>query len=106
MRPTRFDEACATLPAIDTLVVGPNPNNTLVEQYRHLAAALHHAQLKTGARTVMVASAVEAEGKTTTAANLALTLERIAPAARPADRRGSSPPVDSRAVPAEQPDVA
>jgi protein-tyrosine kinase len=69
-----IDQACASLPAIGTLVVGPKPNNTLVEQFRHLAAALHHAQLKNGARTVMVASAVEAEGKTTTAANLALTL--------------------------------
>jgi len=57
-----------------TLVVGQHPNTTLVEQYRHLAAALHHAQLKSGARTVMVASAVESEGKTTTAVNIALTL--------------------------------
>lgn len=56
------------------LVVGPSPDATLVEQYRHLAAALHHAQARTGARSVMVASAVEAEGKTTTAANVALTL--------------------------------
>lgn len=56
------------------LVVGEKPDHTLVEQYRHLAAALHHAQLKRGIRTVMVTSAVEAEGKTTTASNLALTL--------------------------------
>ncbi len=68
------EQVYATLPAIDTLVIGPNPNTSLVEQFRHLAAALHHAQLRTGAKTVMVASAVEAEGKTTTAANLALTL--------------------------------
>ena len=34
----------------------------------------HHAQLQSGDRTVMIASAVEAEGKTLTAANLALTL--------------------------------
>jgi protein-tyrosine kinase len=56
------------------LVVGPSPNHTLVEQFRHLAASLHHAQLKAGTKTVMIASAIEAEGKTTTAANLALTL--------------------------------
>ena len=68
------EDPFAHLTAIETLVVGPHPNNALVEQYRHLAAALHHAQLRTGARTVMVASAVEAEGKTTTAANIALTL--------------------------------
>lgn len=56
------------------LVVGAAPDPTLVEQYRHLAACLHHAQARTAARTVMIASAVEAEGKTTTAANVALTL--------------------------------
>lgn len=56
------------------LVVGPTPDHTIVEQYRHLCASLHHAQLKNGVRTVMVTSAVEAEGKTTTAANIALTL--------------------------------
>ena len=48
----------------------------LVEQFRHLAAALHHAQLRAGIKTVMIASAVEAEGKTTTAANLALTFSQ------------------------------
>ena len=44
------------------------------EQYRQLAAALHHTALARGVRTVMVASAVPGEGKTLTAANLALTL--------------------------------
>ncbi len=60
--------------AAPKLVVGTAPDHTLVEQYRHLAASLHHAQLRRGVRTVMVTSAVESEGKTTTAANLALTL--------------------------------
>jgi len=64
-----------TDPAVlDKLVVGVNPDSTLVEQYRRLAAALHNAQLRTHARTVMIASAVESEGKTLTATNLALTL--------------------------------
>jgi protein-tyrosine kinase len=44
------------------------------EQYRRLAAALHHAQAATGAKIVMIASAVPGEGKTLTASNLALTL--------------------------------
>jgi Mrp family chromosome partitioning ATPase len=44
------------------------------EQYRQLAAALHNAQALNGAKVVMVASAVGGEGKTLTAANLALTL--------------------------------
>ena len=56
------------------LVVGPAMDESLVEQYRRLAATLHHAQLRTGNNTVMVSSAVEAEGKTLTATNLALTL--------------------------------
>ena len=44
------------------------------EQYRQLAAALHNAQALNGAKVVMVASAVGGEGKSLTAANLALTL--------------------------------
>jgi capsular exopolysaccharide synthesis family protein len=43
------------------------------EQYRRLAAVLHDAQSTTGLQVVMVASAVAGEGKTLTAANLALT---------------------------------
>ena len=56
------------------VVVGPDAEATLVEQYRRLGAALHHHQLQSGARTLMVTSAVAAEGKTLTATNLALTL--------------------------------
>lgn len=44
------------------------------EQYRRLAAALHHAQLANGLKVVMISSAVAGEGKTLTASNLALTL--------------------------------
>ena len=44
------------------------------EQYRRLAAALHRAQAHSGLKAVMVASAVASEGKSLTAANLALTL--------------------------------
>ncbi len=58
----------------EKLVVLPDADVTLVEQFRRLAAALHHAQTQNGTRTVMVASAVEGEGKTLTATNLALTL--------------------------------
>jgi len=43
------------------------------EQYRYLAATLHNAQTVTGLKAVMIASAVAGEGKTLTAANLALT---------------------------------
>jgi capsular exopolysaccharide synthesis family protein len=44
------------------------------EQYRRLAAALHHHSELTGLKVVMVTSAAVGEGKTLTAANLALTL--------------------------------
>ena len=56
------------------LVIDPAVDATVVEQYRHLAAVLHHAQKASGVRTVMVTSAMAAEGKTLTATNLALTL--------------------------------
>ena len=46
----------------------------MVEQYRHLAAALHQAQEASGVKSVMVTSALPSEGKTLTAANVALTL--------------------------------
>jgi capsular exopolysaccharide synthesis family protein len=58
----------------DKVVVGPLADAGLVEQYRRVAAALHHAQAQRGARSVMIASAVAAEGKTLTTTNLALTL--------------------------------
>jgi capsular exopolysaccharide synthesis family protein len=44
------------------------------EQYRHLAAVLHDAQATHRTQVVMIASAVAGEGKTLTAANIALTL--------------------------------
>ena len=47
---------------------------TCREQYRRLAAVLHDAQTSNGIKVVMVASAVAGEGKTLTAANVALTL--------------------------------
>jgi capsular exopolysaccharide synthesis family protein len=56
------------------LVLGGQHDNLLVEQFRRLAAVLHHAQQQRQARTVMIASAVPAEGKSLTATNLALTL--------------------------------
>jgi protein-tyrosine kinase len=56
------------------LVVGDDADPAFVEQYRRLAAALHHSQLQSGTRSVMIVSAVESEGKTLTATNVALTL--------------------------------
>jgi protein-tyrosine kinase len=54
-------------------VTDPNLPPASREQYRHLAAALHNAQTASGLKAIMIASAVAGEGKTLTAANLALT---------------------------------
>lgn len=56
------------------MVIGDDVDAALVEQYRHLAAALHHAADSRGVRSVMVTSALPSEGKTLTATNLAITL--------------------------------
>src|SRR5439155_296940 len=56
------------------LVVSGELKSVTVEQYRRLAATLHHSQCDNGTKVVMVASAVAGEGKTVTAVNLALTL--------------------------------
>lgn len=68
-KPLRFGEADR-----DKLIVGDQVDAGLVEQYRQLAAVMHHAQKASGVRSVMVTSALPSEGKTLTATNLALTL--------------------------------
>jgi capsular exopolysaccharide synthesis family protein len=45
-----------------------------LEQYRKLAATLHHAQTERGVKVVMTSSSLPGEGKSLTAINLALTL--------------------------------
>jgi capsular exopolysaccharide synthesis family protein len=56
------------------LVISRDAPPGAVEQYRRLAATLHHAQQQSGMRAIMVTSAMPTEGKTLTAANLAVTL--------------------------------
>jgi protein-tyrosine kinase len=58
----------------ERLVVHENTEPVAVEQYRRVAAILHQSQMDKGNKVVMIASAQAAEGKTLTAANLALTL--------------------------------
>jgi protein-tyrosine kinase len=58
----------------DKVVVSRAMTSVSSEQYRRLAAALHHLQLERGVKTLMVSSAVPQEGKTLTITNLALTL--------------------------------
>jgi capsular exopolysaccharide synthesis family protein len=45
-----------------------------VEQYRRLAASLHHLQSEQGLRSLTITSSVPQEGKTLTVVNLAMTL--------------------------------
>ncbi len=56
------------------LVLDGGVDHALIEQYRQLAAAMHHAQKASGLCSVMITSAMPAEGKTLTSTNLALTL--------------------------------
>jgi protein-tyrosine kinase len=58
----------------EKLVTMPNIAQSTVEQYRKLAATLHHAQAERELKVVMISSAVSGDGKTLTSTNLALTL--------------------------------
>ena len=79
-KPHRDPAAAPAIPFGDAdrnkLIVGDHVDPAMIEQYRHLAAAMHHAQQASGVRSVMVTSALPAEGKTLTATNLALTLSQ------------------------------
>jgi protein-tyrosine kinase len=68
---TLFERLDARL--TEKIVVDTNMSPASREQYRRLAAVLHDAHNTSGLRVIMVASAVAGEGKTLTAANLALT---------------------------------
>jgi capsular exopolysaccharide synthesis family protein len=57
----------------EKIVIDHNMAPVCREQYRRLAAILHHSQLSTGLSVIMLSSAVPGEGKTLTSANLALT---------------------------------
>ena len=56
------------------VVIGSDISPASREQYRRLGATLHHAQEAQGLKVIMIASALQGEGKTLTATNLALTL--------------------------------
>lgn len=74
--------AAAALPppenarADSRLVLNPELPAIAVEQYRRLAATLHHVQEDRGIKRVIISSAVANEGKTLTSTNLALTLSQ------------------------------
>ena len=64
------------LAAAEKLVMLHEPNGSVADHYRLLRARVELANLDLRAGTVMVSSALEQEGKSTTAANLALALAR------------------------------
>jgi capsular exopolysaccharide synthesis family protein len=68
------DVRAAAAPLAAKLVVDDRMSPGSREQYRRLAAVLHHAQVATGVKVVMIGSAMVGEGKTLTASNLSLTL--------------------------------
>lgn len=61
----------------DGLVMIDDPDGPDAEAFRILRTNLDFVRLDKDARTLMVTSAVEAEGKSTTAANLAVALARV-----------------------------
>ena len=65
---SRFDPHAA-----GKIIVSPTIPPAAVEQYRKLAATLHHLQVAKDISVAMVTSAVPGEGKTLTTTNLALT---------------------------------
>ena len=63
--------------AIDPhIVAATDPNSPIAEQYRILRTNLQSLQLPGGSKVIVVTSAVNNEGKSVTALNLALTLAR------------------------------
>src|SRR5918994_2775647 len=60
----------------DELVMLAEPSSPGAEAVRQLRTNLEFAVMRTGARVIMVTSAVEREGKSTTVANLAVALAR------------------------------
>jgi|KBSMisStandDraft_5_1062788.scaffolds.fasta_scaffold33207_2 capsular exopolysaccharide synthesis family protein len=74
-QPTEILEAASAKLELK-LVANPALQPLAIEQYRRLAAIMHHTQEARGIRRVLIASAMAEEGKTLTAINLALTLSQ------------------------------
>lgn len=74
----RIDPSVASVtaltPDLQARLVNGGSGAVPLEQYRRLAAVLHDLQKQQGLKTLMLTSALPAEGKTLTAVNLALTL--------------------------------
>ena len=84
-----FERLDATL--AQKIVVDQNIMPVSREQYRRLAATLHHAQEDAGIKVVMVASAVVGEGQDAHRGEPGADVQRVLPANRPAHRRRLPP---------------
>ncbi len=73
-KPAVREAARSALPVFAEKIVGGPGGSVGREYYDHVAAALHHAQREKDTRLLMVTSAMPGEGKSLTAANLAMTL--------------------------------
>jgi polysaccharide biosynthesis transport protein len=72
----RLPEPPRNIRSANRLVMVEDPTGHEAEAFRVLRTNLDFVNLTTGARTIMITSAVEGEGKSTTAANLAVALAR------------------------------
>ena len=72
----RIPTPAGSLRAANQLIMLSNPKDVHSEPYRKLLVAIDFANLSVRARTVMITSAVEQEGKSTTVANLAVAMAR------------------------------
>ena len=72
----RLPEPSRELRSSQQIVMLAEPSSPRAEPFRRLRASFEFANLGSDAQTVLITSAVQREGKTTTAANLAVALAR------------------------------
>ena len=72
----RLAKPPARLRKRNDLIMLADPTSRDAEQFRALRSSLDLANAEHGARTIMITSAVDAEGKSTTVANLAVAMAR------------------------------